>query len=135
MANTPNDTPLDEINRLWDKHAVPLTLGPPRPLNAECLLGNKPFGEPVESYVDCRGHLVYRTVAEGDAHRALIRAERQARADHAARHAEIVRTEVRNRRIAQGLCLRDTQCLLEIEHADSCVFDVRDAFVRRQTEG
>ena len=55
----------------------------------------------LECYTDCNGALVIRTVESGNAHRAQVQAERQARADHASRHAEIVRQEVTELRLTE----------------------------------
>lgn len=52
----------------------------------------------LECYPDCAGNTVIRTIEAGDAHRALVRAEKQARLDSARRHAELVRQEAERNR-------------------------------------
>lgn len=62
----------------------------------------------LECYADCVGNTVIRTIEAGNAHREQVRAERQARAEHARRHAEIVRAEgERNRANGYSSQLRE----------------------------
>jgi hypothetical protein len=47
----------------------------------------------MEIYKDCTEALCLRTVEAGNEHRALVKREREARLEHAQRHAELVRQE------------------------------------------
>lgn len=98
-------------------------------LNAETLLSNNPIGDAdvraAMRYEDCLGRTVTRTVDEAIAHVERVRSEKAARDAHRLAHLEHVREQVRQFRVASGLCLRDRECLRRDGHADECVHDRR----------
>jgi hypothetical protein len=74
-----------------------------------------------EIYCDVRENLCLRTVEDGKAHRELVAAERQARLDHARRHAEIVRIEgERNRVHGYRSCQDETAMIVNGKWVCNC---------------
>lgn len=82
-------------------------------------------GYGLEAYRDCNGTLCLRSVAEGDAHRARVRSEREDRDAANRRHERRIARELLAARIARNECIRDTTCLRRIGHNGRCVHDVR----------
>lgn len=97
--------------------------------NPETLLGNKPLADAdvraAMRYTDCLGRTVQRTLEQAIAHVETLRAEKADRDARRQRHLEHVQQQVRQFRLASGLCLRDRECLRRDGHADECVHDRR----------
>lgn len=74
-----------------------------------------------EIYVDCTEALCLRTVEAGKAHRDQVRAERAARAEHARRHAALVKMEG-DRNVAHGYqkCQDETATIVNGKWVCSC---------------
>jgi hypothetical protein len=74
-----------------------------------------------EIYVDCTEALCLRTVEDGNAHRELLNREREARLEHARRHAALVKMEGdRNRDHGYQKCQDETATVVNGKWICNC---------------
>lgn len=117
----PEDLTDTQVNALVDFERLPT-------FNAETLASGRTNELDTETrramrYIDCNGTTVKRTFEEAIAHIERLRSERAERDARRQRHIDFVRHQLEEFRKAEGLCMRDTQCLRQDGHADECAFD------------